>query len=322
MLKDLIKSREKGGYVIPILDETALLAGKVATYKRRRDCFHPSEISGHFCPRAWLLGQRDKTLYYEQTVDVQTQWRFDVGSTLHELVQERLGLSGKLFGVWKCKRWCMEERCMHYGFKPEDGTCPMNMPKKAKWEYCEVAVIDEELEIHGKTDGILLLKTGKHVFEFKTANSRTFSTLAEPLDEHKEQASWYIDVLTRSSWKIEQNLEQMKQDGFNVDESLRVVRQPFKGAVIVYMNKDTQEFREFVVKADMPLVLPDKVKIRGMEFDTDVDALEEKKALLRQTLKWRDEGFMPDRLDICTSKSCTRARTCFAKEACFKKEEV
>lgn len=320
MLKDLIKSQEKKGYVIPLLEESALLNGKMDSYKRRRDCFHPSEISGDFCPRAWILGQRDKTLYYEDQVSPQTQWVFDVGTEVHALVQRRLGSTGKLFGLWECKRWCLEERCVYYGFKPEK-RCPLNTDHKVKWEYKEVPVIDEELGIHGKTDGVVVLKEGKYIFEFKTVNSRTFSTLAEPLDTHKEQAEWYMDVLSRNSHKMEAILEDMQRQGIDVEEVLRVQRQPFRGTVIVYMNKDTQAFREFVVNKTGPIVMPDRIKIRGIDFDEDEGIIEEKKKLLIQTLQWRDEGYLPERLDVCTSKSCTRARRCFARNACFNKED-
>ena len=319
MLKDLIKSQEKKGYVIPLLEESALLNGKMDSYKRRRDCFHPSEISGDFCPRAWILGQRDKTLYYEDQVSPQTQWVFDVGTEVHALVQRRLGSTGKLFGLWECKRWCLEERCVYYGFKPEK-RCPLNTDHKVKWEYKEVPVIDEELGIYGKTDGVVVLKEGKYIFEFKTVNSRTFSTLAEPLDTHKEQAEWYMDVLSRNSHKMEAILEDMQRQGIDVEEVLRVQRQPFRGTVIVYMNKDTQAFREFVVNKTGPIVMPDRIKIRGIDFDEDEGIIEEKKKLLIQTLQWRDEGYLPERLDVCTSKSCARARRCFARNACFNKE--
>lgn len=320
MLKDLIKSQEKKGYVIPLLEESALLNGKMDSYKRRRDCFHPSEISGDFCPRAWILGQRDKTLYYEDQVSPQTQWVFDVGTEVHALVQRRLGSTGKLFGLWECKRWCLEERCVYYGFKPEK-RCPLNTDHKVKWEYKEVPVIDEELGIHGKTDGVVVLKEGKYIFEFKTVNSRTFSTLAEPVDTHKEQAEWYMDVLSRNSHKMEVILEDMQRQGIDVEEVLRVQRQPFRGTVIVYMNKDTQAFREFVVNKTGPIVMPDRIKIRRIDFDEDEGIIEEKKKLLIQTLQWRDEGYLPERLDVCTSKSCTRARRCFARNACFNKED-
>ena len=161
MLKDLIKSKERGGYVIPLLEEMTLIEGKKDSCSRRRDCFHPSEISGDFCPRAWLLGQKNPDLYAEDSVDVATQWRFDVGSALHELVQERLSKTGRLFGLWKCKRWCLEQRCVCYGFRPDDhDSCPLSLPQKVKWEYMEVPVVDDELNIAGKTDGIVVLDQG------------------------------------------------------------------------------------------------------------------------------------------------------------------
>ena len=52
MLKDLIKNKERGGYVIPVLNEAVILASKLDSMKRRRDCFHPSEVCGDFCRRA------------------------------------------------------------------------------------------------------------------------------------------------------------------------------------------------------------------------------------------------------------------------------
>lgn len=319
MLKDLIKSQEKKGYVIPLLEESALLHGKRDSLKRRRDCFHPSEISGDFCPRSWLLGQRDPSLYAQRSVGPQTQWIFDVGTEVHELVQRRLGDTGKLFGLWQCGHWCLKERCVHYGFKPK-GVCPKGSGRKPYWQYTEVPVIDEELEIRGHTDGILALDMGKYIFEFKTANSRTFSTLAEPLDAHKEQAAWYLDVLSRNSYMMERKLEETQASGVDVSEALRVQRQPFSGAVIVYMNKDTQAFREFVVNRTGPVVMPDRIKIRGVEFQQEPGIIEEKRELLQQVLKWRDEGYLPPRLDVCINKSCTRARKCFARDACFSKD--
>lgn len=317
MLKELIKNQERRGYVVPLLNEEALLNGKMDSYKRKRDCFHPSEISGDFCPRSWVLGQMDKTLYYSQQVGAGLQWVFDVGTEIHELVQRRLGNTGKLFGLWQCRRWCLEKRCVSYGFRP-DNKCPLGDDHKVDWEYREVPVIDDELNICGRTDGIVILDVGKYIFEFKTMNSRTFATLAEPLDSHAEQAEWYLDILSRNSYLMEQELLKMQDKGVDVKEALEEQRKPFKGVIIVYMNKDTQVFREFMINKSSPLIIPDKIKIRGVDFDIEEGVIEEKKSVLRQTLEWYEEGVIPERLPVCTSKSCTRARRCFAKDACFK----
>lgn len=198
----------------------------------------------------------------------------------------------------------------------------MNTPHKAKFTYDEIGVDDEDLKVHGKTDGVIMLKQGKYVFEFKTINSRSFSTLAEPMDMHKEQAMIYIDTLERKSQEREKELLKLQRDGFDVSELLEVARAKFKGAVILYMNKDTQKFKEFIVQADQRLRFPSAIQIKSMEFDDgeEEDWLEEKKELIRQTLADYESGVLPDRLDVCTSKSCTRARKCFAKNACFKEE--
>lgn len=322
MLKDLIKNQEKRGYVLPLLDESALMNGKKDSMKRRRDVFHPSEISGDFCPRSWLLGQRDPSLYEKREIPASLQWIFDVGTEVHELVQKRLGDTGKLFGLWKCTNGTPEGGSMYYGFKPEKTQLP-GREAWTKWEYVEVPVRDDDLNIAGHTDGIVVLDQGKYIFEFKTANSRTFSTLAEPMDLHKEQASWYLDILSRNSWKVEEELEQMQAEGKDVADILRVQRQPFKGTVIVYMNKDTQVFREFVINQASPLEMPSGVKIRGVDVtDTDSeDKLSGKKEVLRKTLRQHDEGVLAKRHEKCISKSSARARKCFARSLCFAEED-
>ena len=129
--------------------------------------------------------------------------------------------------------------------------------------YDEVAVIDDELRIRGKTDGILLLPEGKYVFEFKTTNSRTYGMLAEPLAAHIEQASWYIDILERSK-HLENEILKRAELGEDISAELQAVRAPFKGIIIMYMNKDTKEFREFVIKSDVPLRIPDSITINGL----------------------------------------------------------
>lgn len=321
MLKDLIKNKERGGYVIPVLNEAVILASKLDSMKRRRDCFHPSEVCGDFCPRAWIFGMHDKSLYLNGAPDVQTKWRFDVGSALHTLVQERLSETGRLMGMWKCKRWCMEGRCMFYGFKPNaEQICPMKTPHKAKFEYAEFAVTDDKLCLHGKTDGILWLDRGKTVFEFKTANSRTFDSLVEPLDVHKEQVLLYLDTLRRQDIVLEQELLAMQEEGSDVHGLLQFVRMPYEGATILYMNKDTQAMKEYWLDTSTPFKMPAGITVTHMDVADEDDMIADKRAMLQQTLDWYRQGVIPDRLEHCTTKGCSRAKKCFARDACF--EEV
>lgn len=320
MLKDLVKAREKGGLVVPLLQEAALLAGKKDSYRRKRDCFHPSEICGDFCPRSWVLGQRDPSLYLKQEVGPELQWKFDTGSMSHELVQERLGNAGYLFGEWRCKRWCLSERCRFFGFKPKRNACPLGAKHKAKFEYGEVRVVDEELCIAGKTDGILVIPRGKYVFEYKTMRSATFDTLAEPLDEHKEQAVLYLEVLKKNNDLLVDMLVEMQETGMCVDAELAVAQMSYKGVVLVYQNKDTQKFKEFVIDVRTPLKIPSSIELGEIVVETEEDWIEQKFDLLRRTLEYRKDGVLPDRLEACGSKTSARARSCFAKDACFGEE--
>ena len=57
---------------------------------------------------------------------------------MHELVQRRLGSTGKLFGLWECSVGVWK-RDVHYGFKPEK--VPTEHQHKVEWEYKEVQLL-------------------------------------------------------------------------------------------------------------------------------------------------------------------------------------
>lgn len=322
MLKDLMKSTQQAGFVLPLLAQTALLDEKRDTMKRRRDCFHPSEITdSQFCPRAWMLGARNPLLYLNKPTTAQRQWRLDVGKVVHALVQQRLGESGKLFGTWRCTRWCLDERCMHYGFKPTCSKCPKGTPAKESWEYLEVSVDDDELGVHGHTDAILLLSAGKYVVEFKTMQSRTFALLAEPLEAHKEQALWYLDCLERGAYKAILMLQKLQDAGIDVQEAIDVLRKPFAGVIIVYMSKDDQLFKEFRIERERKLEIPSSIHIEGMSGEAPMTWLDRQKERLRVwgIMYWA--GKLAYRLPECTERSCSRAKKCFASKICFEIDE-
>ena len=314
MLKELLKARlrEDTGYVLPVLEKQVLKDGKVDALRRRRDCFHPSEISRGFCPREWLLMDRNRDLYLAESGTAQQQLHFATGHALHEMVQATLGRAGVLWGNWKCTRNCSGGTCTFTGFKPDKDACP---DSKDGWVYEEISVVDEELNIRGHTDGILVLRKGKFVFEFKSANTRTFSTLLEPLQAHKIQGMWYLDVLERNARQEEKQLMELQAQGHDVDLALKIVRMPYKGVIIVYMNKNDQSMREFLVDRNT------KLSIAGKPTkETVYDIVQETKPVLVETLRHRDEGTLPPRLDECTKKSCPRARKCAARHICFAKD--
>jgi len=315
LLKDLIKSRNKEGYVIPILEQQTLIEGARERMKRKRGVFHPSEISGDwFCPREWLLCERNRSLYARRKVNASTQMRFDVGKALHSMIQEKLGNAGVLFGTWKCLRRCYEYECTTFGFKPSK-ECPVAKRRgtTALWKFDEVVVKDDELQIEGSTDGIVVIKGCKYVFEFKTIYDDGFATLMEPLAEHKEQALWYLDILERHNRELETALMKMSEEGLDVERQLEVVRMPYSGVINLYMNKNDQAMREFLVRGRMPqsrefLIRPDS---------NDRQKIEEKKEVLRETLRHKERGTLPPRHEKCSDKTSYRARMCLAKAECF-----
>lgn len=315
MLKDLVKSRKKEGYAIPILEQQTLVEGYRDRMKRSRGVFHPSEICGDwFCPREWLLCERDRSLYLKRKVNVNTQMRFDVGKWLHRMVQEKLGNAGVLFGRWKCLRRCLDEKCIQFGFKP-GRECPEADKRgtHALWVFDELPVQDDELLIDGSTDGLLVTKGCKYVFEFKTMYDDGFATLMEPPAEHKEQGLWYLDVLERRNRELETFFMETANQGLDVSRQLEVVRMPFSGVVILYMNKNDQTMREFLVRGKRPPTWEFLVKAD----DPVRDVIEEKREVLKQTLVHKENQTLPPRLARCSDKTAYRAKMCLARKECF-----
>ena len=84
----------------------------------------------------------------------------------------------------------------------------------------ETAIQDKLLGILGHADGQLLIDGEKYLLEIKTINSRGFGGLREVKDAHKKQIHAYMKALR------------------------------LKAAVVIYINKDTCELREFVIRFD------------------------------------------------------------------------
>lgn len=314
MLRDLIKSRKKPGVVIPVLEQQTLVEGMRDRMRRRRGVFHPSEISGAFCPREWLLCDRNRELYLKQSVGVNTQLRWDVGKALHSMVHRKLGNAGVLFGYWKCLRRCLEFECRWLGFKPSE-KCEEAARRSTRpiWSFDELPVQDEDLMIEGRADGLLAVNHGKYVLEFKSIYSHGFQTLLEPMEEAKEQGLIYLDVLERTRENLERPLLELQDKGIDVEREIAFVRQSFSGVAFVYMCKDDQMMREFVVKGGTYTTREFLVS----SDDPVRDALEEKKAVLRSTIDHIEAGTLPGRLDECVDKTASRARRCLARIECF-----
>lgn len=314
-ISDMLKVREKSknkGYVIPILYEQIIKESMVDSSKRRKDVFHPSEITYDiFCTREWVLCQRDLSLYEKGTFSIDQQRRFDAGKMYHDYIQDKLGNAGILFGIWKCLRKCDGDSCIHVGFKPKEDTyC-----KDAIWRYKEPTAYDDEFRIHGNTDGIIVINNEKFILEFKTMNNNGFSTLCSPAYSHEEQSLWYLDIISRKGFK-EWNtmLAEDVLDEEVIERVMPIIEMPFKGSIIVYVNKDSQDYREYF--ADISLLDSKVVLLNDKENVADI--IQAKKQRMKEALQHLKDGTLPDRLVQCDDSSARRAKRCRACNPCFK----
>lgn len=111
----------------------------------------------------------------------------------------------------------------------------------------EMPLLDEGLHIGGYIDSVLIFPgtSFKIPIEIKTTNSNTFNRLSSPLAYHKLQVGCYI----------------MELDA------------PF--GIVLYINKDTQEFKEFKVEPfDMSPVLRRWGNVRAAVDAQDMSRLE------------------------------------------------
>lgn len=251
---------------------------------------HCSEMHG-FCPRKKLFGLLDP-LDGVGDVDALTMARFNFGTALHSLYQNRyLGPSGLLLGRWRCKRCGREvggaER-EQWSPMPK-GPCPDCFKTKAcdcvwpeksvvekhcqlcpqgdYWRYVELPVVekeDGEVLYIGHTDGVLA--TNPHsLLELKSAGPKSYQFLKKPYDSHVLQANLYM-------------------------RPLRLTQ-----ARIVYIDKGNEDpnlVKEFVIRYDEALV-------------------ERTLALIRQYRAAEKSKKFPPRLLGCDTRNCPWASRCF-----------
>lgn len=91
-------------------------------------------------------------------------------------------------------------------------------------EQAEVPVESNDPPITGHCDGILLIDGIRYAWEIKTINTREFALLNGPKFEHKQQVMTYMHVLK------------------------------LKWAVVLYFDKATNAFKEYVIRYDPQFV--------------------------------------------------------------------
>lgn len=236
-LAELVKNRKKKGILVPFLDEHLMM--RQSSEDRRDKCFHPSDLSGRFCPRAWALyNYHPEGLNLKEAgIDPRLDRIFGNGHGVHHRIQGYFQGAGVLWGTYrKLVGWKGDEPQyeFHVGFPPNE----------PGWEYTEVGLFHNEDRILGSTDGLLHLHGKKYGLEIKSINAEGYQwALAKgEMTKHKEQTFVYAHCLEYiRKLKLAGDLGGIV-DAFD-EEKLH-------GFVLLYENKNTQELREFFVKFD------------------------------------------------------------------------
>lgn len=132
-----------------------------------------------FCPREMVIDKlsRDVPLRGETY-----GFRFyvGIGTSVHETIQQFLGITGILYGHWTC---CGYTELFREGSR----SCPLCGRPQLYHEF----TIDSTLG--GHVDGVSLKYDA--VFEFKTTGGTNLEKLKNPYDHHMAQASCYLSAL-------------------------------------------------------------------------------------------------------------------------------
>lgn len=199
--------------------------------EHRKDfMFHPSDLAGEFCPRAWVLFN-----YHPEGLTVRAssfttrhQRIFDNGKHVHTRIQRYL--ADNLWGTWERLRgWDGDKPLFdfHQGFKPAG----------KGWVYGELELRDDSLRMLGSTDGLVKL-VGKRGLEAKSINSEGFKWLKdEPKKVHKHQVLIYMHML--------EAMRKAKAAAKKFIDSFDML--PVTSFHIYYESKDTQEIKEYEV---------------------------------------------------------------------------
>ena len=204
-----------------------LVENRLAKVRKPSEYYHPSSLFD--CS---LKIQFDKLNAPKETLETpRSIMRLDNGSYSHRRYIDYWRNLGVLYGDWLC---LVCDRVSADLLCPE--VCPACGNKKLI--YNEVNVLDKDLLIKGKADGIIILKNKKVLWEFKTIKSTEFEKIIKnnmPKPEHIFQANIYAVIL---------DIEHM---------------------LIWYENKDTQESKYFDIVANYELFKDALTKIKQIE---------------------------------------------------------
>lgn len=210
--------------------------------KRDKKFFHISSIG--YCLKAVYF---DAIHGKEQELGFLKKVNF--GTSLHELYQKYLAMSGNLYGGWYCKR------CKHKsaaGFSPEKCNCK----EEPNQEYSEFHFMNSKYKVSGHPDGFLkIIKPKLTLIEIKTI-SPYYNIKEGPqqvdkyVPEHKRQCNFYLHVMQDASTFIE-----------GVDKDLLLALLDVERYLLVYHDKGKDDTITYPFSADRELYERDLARV-------------------------------------------------------------
>lgn len=212
--------------------------------------FHPSSISGG-CKRRllypYIVDKKGAPLYVPSATAKNpcTERVWENGTFAHIRTQLGLVHAGDVLRrkvMSKDMQTYMEEMYQDYFKRP--GEIMTDLWLFAREYFCiEVSMLDDEDNVKGSCDAILIKNGIIKMLEFKTWNSFAWAKLNESEYAHKVQATTYIHYLKKTyKGKIFYDSAWNK---FTLDKLAE--------ALFWYENKDDQNMKRYVLQYDLPL---------------------------------------------------------------------
>lgn len=256
-------------------------------FKRVKDCWED--------PKVWTVEEIKAT---------------EAGTAVHSWFQDGLlGRTGYLWGNWRCRscgviyeeQFCPKECCNFAVVTAKtpgafNGTRHTDC-KGAGFDYIELKLIDEEYNIRGRADGVLVFPDRWYILELKSTVEAMINCESReeqeglivikpsidllPTDKHVEQASLYVGMvhdLYLDKWPLK--------------------KEQFAGALLVYISRETYKIRSFTLPVDTTYY--HRVKQR---IDTIDELVEKKQPLFGQK--------------ICRDRNSWAAKNCPFRLDCF-----
>jgi CRISPR/Cas system-associated exonuclease Cas4 (RecB family) len=274
-MKDRAAIKKSGGLLLPDLKKAALDTFTPG-HPGGDDHIHPSEMArADWCPRSTYYRLLTGKAVNDDTFNFTLESIFDEGHSVEKKWQDRMRQSKKLWGTWKC---LICKTMTGNVFEPMEweGPC-VNSGVNHIWDYYEVALGNDTLNIHGHEDGAMCTSTSRggwwepsnpagYLVECKTVGIGTVRHDAPNLVKkhyHHEIKAYDIDGMWRELNRPFTNHVRQTNVYLWLAKEMRL---NFDTAVLLYEFKPNQQVKEFPVKLSDSIIEPLLTKAESVVY--------------------------------------------------------